>query len=132
MIVCVDTELIFLAGIMEIVANETGQKGPSHPPLLRQRVLLSSAPVGLQPDELVQADLSAARVSACHTAAHTPADPLDARTDVPHPQPPMLGHVRQRTRGGGLELRLTPNHESSSHKIIFFHAGFRFNSSNST
>ncbi len=97
------------------------------PPLLRQRHLLPSAPAGLQLDELVQTALPAARVSAGHVAERASADPPDARSASAHPQPASLGHARERTAGGRLDLCLAPDQRDSRREMVTFHAGFRFN-----
>jgi hypothetical protein len=64
--------------------------------------------------------LHAYRLSAGHAEEHTPADPPDARTVVPHPQLSSLGHACQRTAGGGLELGLASDQETQAVRGAFF------------
>src|SRR5262249_52763078 len=78
-------------------------------PLPVQRNLLSPLAAGLQPDELVQAALLAARVSDRNLANATAEDPAHGRATPTHRQPPSAGPARQRTTGACLEIRTQQN-----------------------
>src|SRR6266581_2779248 len=67
-----------------------------HAPLLGQRNLLPFALAGLQPDELVQAALPAARFPDRHTANIAPESLVDARTVAAHSQPTEPRPARER------------------------------------
>src|SRR5258705_10082649 len=79
--------------------------GPnSHAPFPRQRSLLSSLIVGLQPGELVQAPLPARRVSNSDTRDLAPTDLSDASAIAPRQQSSSAGHANQWSEGERLEI----------------------------
>src|SRR5262249_37791455 len=91
-----------------------------HPPLPGQRNLLSPLAAGLQPDELVQAALLAARVSDRNLANATAEDPAHGRATPTHRQPPSAGPARQRTTGACLEIRTQQNQQTQTLIPCFF------------
>src|SRR5262249_56567890 len=104
----------------QVTQRRLGEARNAPPPLPGQRKLLAPLAAGLQPDELVQAALLAARVSDRNLANATAEDPAHGRATPTHRQPPSAGPARQRTTGACLEIRTQQNQQTQTLIPCFF------------
>ena len=88
--------------------------------LLGQRNLLSPVAARLQSDQLVQAPMSAARVSQRHSPNPASADSVDARTTRPHRKPLAPQSPRQRPPRSCLAPRTAHHRAPQGLKWLFF------------
>ncbi len=91
-----------------------------HPPFLRQRDLLPSAPVGLQPDQLVQTLVFTRGVSDRHATDPAPQNPVDARPTAPNQQSPRVGLACERPKREDVEVCLGSDRTPQALTVAIF------------